>query len=90
MVQVSLRFQAWAYRIRAASSHLLLSLTSEYLVSLACTIFIGNLLLLMLQLTARNHVLLVRDISFFNLEIFPSYNFISRGIKQGYQARLAV
>lgn len=90
MVQVSLRLQAWAYRISAISSYLLLSLTSEYLVSLTYTIFMGNLLLLMLQLTARNHVLLIRDISFFNLENFPSYNFISRGIKQGYQACLAV
>ena len=40
--------------------------------SIYYTIVIGNLLLLMIQPTARNHVLLIRDTSFFNLEIFPS------------------
>jgi hypothetical protein len=48
MVQVSLRLQAWAYCIRAASSCLLLSLTSEYLVFITYAIFIGNLLILMI------------------------------------------
>ena len=56
--------------------------------SIYYTIVIGNLLLLMIQPTARNHVLLIRDTSFFNLEIFPSITLFpeasSKAIKRAW------